>query len=634
MPGIVGIIGNKSTDQCAALVRSMLLSMRHESSYLSGAHSFPEMEIHCGWVAHPNSFAAKQLFTDLERETTLIFSGECFLDRDTRDLLKQHRDASSWNGGSWLLPLYAECGEAFFARLNGLFSGLLIDRRRRKVFLFNDRYGLERIYWHEDDESFYFASEAKALLRVLPKLRKFDRQGVGEFLQFGCTLGTRTLFEGVSRLSPASLWSFDGTKVVRKTYFSSEEWESQQTIDSSASFEAEFEQTFKRILPHYFQSDGQIGISLTAGLDGRMIMACLPFVSEKPICYTFAGETADTLDVRVAARLAATSGLEHRILRVGQDFFAKFACYADRTIYLSDGCLGVLGAHELYLNEQALQLARIRLTGVFGGEILREVSFYKPLRLNRALLSPDWTCFSAFPNEGASLPKLHPVTAAILREIPERRFGVIATGRSQTIFRTPYLDNELVALAYRIPPELRSSAGPALSLIKRNSEVLGRIPTDMGQLGPSGRVRALGRRTFGKVTFKLDYFYSEGLPPLFSRFNRTLHMLKPDGRIFGRHKFLHYRSWFQRELASYIIEMLAEAGKEQSYLWDDRYLAEVAREHLAGVKNHAHEINAVSTLATLERLLFVHAKTELDTPIDSKSSPSALVKPIGSCTLC
>ena len=101
---------------------------------------------------------------------------------------------------SWLVHLYEEEGDRFFEKLNGLFSGLLIDKRQAKAFLFNDRYGLERLYWHETEDTVFFASEAKALLRVLPELRAFDREGVAQFLAFGCTLGQRTLFQGVQLL--------------------------------------------------------------------------------------------------------------------------------------------------------------------------------------------------------------------------------------------------------------------------------------------------------------------------------------------------------------------------------------------------------------------------------------------------
>ena len=57
----------------------------------------------------------------------------------------------------------------FLEKLNGWFSGVLLDLRAQKLVLFNDRYGVNRIYYHEDASGFYFSSEAKALLKILPE---------------------------------------------------------------------------------------------------------------------------------------------------------------------------------------------------------------------------------------------------------------------------------------------------------------------------------------------------------------------------------------------------------------------------------------------------------------------------------
>ena len=69
---------------------------------------------------------------------------------------------------SYLVHLYEEMGYDFLERLNGAFSGVLLDLREQKFVLFNDRYGVNRIYYHEDKAGFYFSSEAKALLKILP----------------------------------------------------------------------------------------------------------------------------------------------------------------------------------------------------------------------------------------------------------------------------------------------------------------------------------------------------------------------------------------------------------------------------------------------------------------------------------
>jgi len=52
--------------------------------------------------------------------------------------------------------------------------------------LFNDRYGMHRIYYHEAKEAFYFSAEAKAILAVRPELRVMDRRSLGEFVACGC----------------------------------------------------------------------------------------------------------------------------------------------------------------------------------------------------------------------------------------------------------------------------------------------------------------------------------------------------------------------------------------------------------------------------------------------------------------
>ena len=562
----------------------------------------PEMGVYAGWIAHEGSFAADQVFFNEQKDIALIFSGECFPDPQTRKDLTQKGHTVKKNN-DWLVHLYEEEGDQFFEMLNGLFSGLLIDKRTRKVFLFNDRYGVQRIYWHEADGEFYFASEAKALLRVLPDLREFDSEGVAQFLTFGCTLETRTLFRGINVLPGGSLWSFEAGNSRKRKYFSPETWEAQSAL-SGEHFQSEFEDTFKRILPRYFESEAKIGISLTAGLDSRMIMACLPKIEERSVCYTFSGQNKDTLDARLAAEVAEVCGLDHRTLRIGQDFFSNFASHVDRTVYVTDGYLGPLGAHEIHLNGQARSLAPVRLTGVFGGEILRGLSMFKPSPLSPHFVNPDLEQLLESLVQKRVCDNQHPVTFAAFSEIPEKRFGTPAASRSQLSFRTPYLDNEIVALAYRVPESFRSSSLPSLSLIKNSSTILSNIPTDMGEMGNTRGFAAASRRILSKTAFKLDYFNNEGLPHWLSPFDSFFRRLNSSLGILGLHKFLHYRSWFQRELATYVNEILRDARTQQSWLWNRAFLEHIAKEHTGGRKNYVLEIDAILTLEAVERLLF------------------------------
>lgn len=600
--------------------------MKHEPSYHSGSYSVPEMGIYAGWVAHENSFGAGQPFFNQRKDVVLLFSGECFVDADTRISLRRKGHGLEERTGSWLVHLYEDEGHRFFEKLNGLFSGLLIDKRQGKAFLFNDRYGVERIYWNETKDAVFFASEAKALLRVSPELRAFDQEGVAQFLTFGCTLGHRTLFRGVELLPGASVWSFENGKCQKKKYFSPETWES-QTILPADSFQAEFQETFKRVLPRYFESQSRIGISLTAGLDSRMIMACMPKREEQPICYTFSGEKQDTLDARLAGQVAKVCGLEHQTLRLGADFFLNFASHIDRTVYITDGCLGAMGAHEIYLNRQARQLAPVRLTGVFGGEILRDVSMFKPLGLSPRLMNPDLGYSVNSLTQAWSRNSQHPVTFTAFHEVPQKRFGTPAASRSQLTFRTPYLDNEIVALAYRAPESCRESPLMAWSLVEGNSQPLSRIPTDMGVLAKANGLGIAPRRILSKAVCKLDYLYAEGLPHWLSSFDRLFDLVDSRARLFGWHKFLHYRRWFRRELADYIAGTLKEVQtRRSSPFWNFGFLETLAHDHINGRRNYVHEIDAVLTLDAVDRLLFhdLPCDPEQRAPAISRTAPAPI----------
>jgi asparagine synthase (glutamine-hydrolysing) len=162
----------------------------------------------------------------------------------------------------------------------------------------------------------------------------------------------------------------------------------------------------------------------------------------------------------------------------------------------------------------------------------------------------------------------------------------------------------MVALAYRVPGSLRSSLLPALSLVKDNHTILSKIPTDMGQMGNTRGLAAAARRIFCKTAFKLDYLNDEGLPHWLSASDSLFRRLNSGLGILGLHKFLHYRSWFQRELAAYVNEILRDARTQQSRLWNATFLQHMAREHTRGRKNYVLEIDAAVTLEAVERLLF------------------------------
>ena len=297
MPGIVVAVSPRAADECLASVCTMTAALRHDHTQASSFVAAPELGVYAGWVQ--GSESVRKQDASSAGDVTVLIAGEVLGAHG--DEVSAARTRSQAAGD--LASMYRRQGIDFVANINGLFSGLLIDRAAGRVFLFNDRFGMERLYYVEREQSIYFASEAKALLRMFPEHRAFDDVGVAQTLNYGCTLGARTLFDGISVLEGASVWCFEsGGKRTRRRYFDPSAWESQSVL-ASDEFAALLADRFPVLLAPYLRGD--VGLSLTGGFDTRMIAACLHRFTARPICYTFSGLSGETLDEQLAARVAA-----------------------------------------------------------------------------------------------------------------------------------------------------------------------------------------------------------------------------------------------------------------------------------------------------------------------------------------
>src|SRR5205085_261583 len=121
----------------------------------------------------------------------------------------------------------------------------------------------------------------------------------------------------------------------------------------------------------YAREGNEVALSLTAGLDTRVIMAALQAQRRSFPCYTFGGAWGETFDIRTARKLAAIDHQPYQAMKIGEEFLRSFGHYAERSVYLSDGTHDAFGAHDVYFNELAREIAPIRLTGKLGSEIVR-----------------------------------------------------------------------------------------------------------------------------------------------------------------------------------------------------------------------------------------------------------------------
>src|SRR5438128_870965 len=185
MPGIVGLLTKMPREWAERQLLRMVDTLHHEPFYVTGTWTDEVLGVYVGWVARKDSFCDGMPLSTEGGDVVLVFAGEDFPEPGTARRLKERGHRVEAEGPSYLVHLYEE-DAAFPAGLNGRFHGVVTDRARGTTTLFNDRYGMHRIYYHEAGQAFYFAAEAKAILDVRPELRRPDPRGLGELVACAC----------------------------------------------------------------------------------------------------------------------------------------------------------------------------------------------------------------------------------------------------------------------------------------------------------------------------------------------------------------------------------------------------------------------------------------------------------------
>ncbi len=494
-------------------------------------------------------------------------------------------------------PLRMESAETAFNVLDGLCAGVVADEDARRFVVFNDRFGRERIFVHTAGSRTFFASEAKAILAVCPSTRTFDARGIAEFLACGCTLTTRSLYAGIEVLEPGTRLTFDRAGIERRRYSTERDFEGRTPVEPAA-FRDEFTRALRDEVLAEASASPSTALSLTGGLDSRMIAACIVNDARVPT-FTFGSMYRTTGDVAVGRAVAKACGLSHQVIDLGHDFLDDFAATFNRSVYASDGYLGLSGAAELHVNRLARTIAPARMTGNWGGELMRGVRAFKFSMPKGGFLRPE-ALTSIAASEAAFSPAIaDPLSGALFHQIPLQGYGRYAIERSQVVTRTPFLAPRVVDALYSAAPETRRASASAAAVIGQEPKLLA-MPTDAGVLVTRD---ARFRRQWRRLVIKAEYMTSHGAPDWVARAASVLPAPVLERRFLGVDKFYHFRHWMRHQLAPTVIEVLAEPAPRLEP-WIDRVrLREMADLHCRGKANYTDALDKAMTLIVADREL-------------------------------
>jgi asparagine synthase (glutamine-hydrolysing) len=403
MCGIAGIWGGTNE----ASVRRMLQLM---------AHRGPDAEGLCqptgdaGLVGHRrlaivDPAGGDQPIYTADRRRAIIANGEIYNFPQLLPDLTEAYACSTHSDSEAILHLYQRHGLEAVRYLEGMYAFAIVDGER--LVLARDPIGIKPLYYAQEGDGFYFASELKALAPFCQDVREFP---------------------------PGAVYSSDHG--FQRFYEIPEREPEPMTAEQAI---AELRATLEACVLSHLMSDVPLGCFLSGGLDSSIIAALARRHMDS--LHTFAVGVEGSPDLLAARAVARHIGsLHHEYLITADEVRARLPeiIYALESF---DQDL-VRSAVPCYFTARiAAEHVKVILTGEGADELFAGYAYYKAIH-DRLALHRELR---------RSLTTLHNIN---LQRADRLTMAHSIEGR------VPFLDLKMIELGQRIPPELKLRGNP------------------------------------------------------------------------------------------------------------------------------------------------------------------------------
>lgn len=321
MCGIVGLIAfDTSLERADAIVSGMASRIHHRGPDGGGVVTHPDATLGMKRLAIVDVEHGQQPMLNEDGSIALVYNGEVYNAPEIRARLEregvQFRTRSDTEV---ILRLYERDPDRVEQELVGMWAFVIHDRRRRRILLSRDRFGIKPFFVADTGTSLAFASELQAFDRGLPgfgPLFELDHDAAHAMVSWSFVPESATIYRGVRRVPPATRIEVDLASGRRseRAYWSltpSMEAEAVGSLDEACSA---VESLLRRAVREHLESDVPVATFLSGGIDSSLITALAVEESSKPIRSYSIGFKERRFDESPFARETARRiGVENRV---------------------------------------------------------------------------------------------------------------------------------------------------------------------------------------------------------------------------------------------------------------------------------------------------------------------------------
>ncbi len=269
------------------------------------------------------SYAGHQPMTSNNKRFVIAYNGEIYNHLEIRKYLddKKISNQINWQGHSdteTLLESIAAIGlEKTLAKIEGMFSFALWDKKLKKLYLVKDRLGEKPLYYGFNKGVFYFGSDLKSFKKSPIFEPEIDNNSLALLIKYNFIPAPSSIYKNIYKLEPGKYLTFSTEKndYILKTYwnvFDNINQNNPVNNKSDSDYIEELDELLNQKVSDQMNSDVPIGSFLSGGIDSSLISSLMQKNSLNKIeTFSIGFDDSDYDEARYAKRIANHLGTNH-----------------------------------------------------------------------------------------------------------------------------------------------------------------------------------------------------------------------------------------------------------------------------------------------------------------------------------
>lgn len=227
----------------------------------------------CG-IQHITKEAQQEALPIFDEENGIYFTADCIL--DNRDELSSllHTDAGQPDGTLMFLA-YKAWGIDCLTKFRGMFSIAVYDTRQETLYLASDQVSSRCLYYHKTESFVCFSTLLEPIRRVCPGIA-LNEYYLKDFLTtpglIPNVVSTDTPYTGIFKINPGYYMTITRDRVTEHSYWTPLAHKKKRHF-TAKSYGKAFRSLYTDCVKDTLRTDGEVGISMSSGLDSASVGA-------------------------------------------------------------------------------------------------------------------------------------------------------------------------------------------------------------------------------------------------------------------------------------------------------------------------------------------------------------------------